>query len=175
MYIWAVEGINQRIKELIVSEGLTASTFADRIGVLRSALSHILAGRNKPGADFIEKLLLEMPYVNANWLFTGIGLMYSGKTPEPAAEMVSSGRQAGRQLDILSQLAEMFPEEYGQPEVPEPPGNLSLRQLLRIHSRPITVLIPLYLLLLQKRKLLRLFLYTTIKPLQNLNRSKTQP
>lgn len=116
-----MEGINQRIKELIVSEGLTASTFADRIGVLRSALSHILAGRNKPGADFIEKLLLEMPYVNANWLFTGNGLMYSGKTPEPQAEMATAGKQPGRQLDILSQLAEMFPEEYGQPEVPEQP------------------------------------------------------
>lgn len=115
-----MEGINQRIKELIVSEGLTASIFADRIGVLRSALSHILAGRNKPGADFIEKLLLEMPYVNANWLFTGNGEMYAGKLqPEPLAETATPSKSPGRQLDILSQLAEMFPEEYGQVEEPK--------------------------------------------------------
>ncbi len=116
-----MEGINQRIKELIVSEGLTASIFADRIGVLRSALSHILAGRNKPGADFIEKLLLEMPYVNANWLFTGNGEMYVGKLrPEVLAETAATSKSPGRQLDILSQLAEMFPEEYGQAEEPKP-------------------------------------------------------
>lgn len=110
-----MEGINQRIKELIVAEGLTASTFADRIGVLRSALSHILAGRNKPGADFIEKLLLEMPAVNANWLFTGQGNMYHtiARQEAVADTAVAETKKPGRQLDILSQLAEMFPGEYG--------------------------------------------------------------
>ncbi|MBL0913633.1 MAG: helix-turn-helix transcriptional regulator [Bacteroidia bacterium] len=129
-----MEGINQRIKELIVSEGLTASIFADRIGVLRSALSHILAGRNKPGADFIEKLLLEMPYVNANWLFTGNGEMYVGKLrPEALAEAADPSKSPGRQLDILSQLAEMFPEEYGQTE--EPKAQSAAEQLpLQAHN-----------------------------------------
>lgn len=68
-----MEAINSRIKDLILKEGLTASLFADKIGVLRSSLSHILSGRNKPGADFLEKLIISCPTINANWLLTGIG------------------------------------------------------------------------------------------------------
>lgn len=114
-----MEGINHRIKEIILKENLTASTFADKIGVLRSGLSHILAGRNKPGADFIEKLLLEMPYVNANWLFTGLGDPYLNEVfrSTPAyLDSKSPVSEPGAQLDILNQLAEMFPEEYMVPE-----------------------------------------------------------
>lgn len=50
---------------------LTPSAFADKIGVQRSALSHVLTGRNKPGLDFLEKILNNFPRVNAHWLITG--------------------------------------------------------------------------------------------------------
>lgn len=53
------------------SHKLNAGSFADRIGVQRSNVSHILSGRNKPSFDFIEKLLLAFPRVSAEWLFTG--------------------------------------------------------------------------------------------------------
>ncbi len=53
------------------SHKLNAGSFADRIGVQRSNVSHVLSGRNKPGFDFIEKLLLAFPRVSAEWLFTG--------------------------------------------------------------------------------------------------------
>jgi phage repressor protein C with HTH and peptisase S24 domain len=46
--------------------------------VQRSNISHILNGRNKPGASFIEKFLLAFPNVNARWLFTGEGNMVIG-------------------------------------------------------------------------------------------------
>lgn len=115
-----MEGINNRIKQVILKENLTASIFADKIGVLRSSLSHILAGRNKPGADFIEKLLHHMPYVNANWLFTGVGEPYLEEVfrveSKPVVQPESLHKESGAQLDILQQLAEMFPEEYSMPE-----------------------------------------------------------
>lgn len=53
------------------SHKLNAGSFADKIGVQRSNVSHVLSGRNKPGFDFIEKLLLAFPRVSAEWLFTG--------------------------------------------------------------------------------------------------------
>lgn len=53
------------------SHKLNAGSFADRIGVQRSNVSHVLSGRNKPSFDFIEKLLLAFPRVSAEWLFTG--------------------------------------------------------------------------------------------------------
>jgi hypothetical protein len=31
----------------------------------------VLSGRNKPGLDFLEKVLIEYPRVNAMWLITG--------------------------------------------------------------------------------------------------------
>lgn len=120
MYICDVEGINDRIKQVILKENLTASLFADKIGVLRSSLSHILAGRNKPGADFIEKLLHHMPYINANWLFTGMGEPYLEEVFRVQSKSVvqteETVKESGAQLDILQQLAEMFPEEYSMPE-----------------------------------------------------------
>lgn len=53
------------------SHKLNAGSFADKIGVQRSNVSHVLSGRNKPSFDFVEKLLHAFPRVSAEWLFTG--------------------------------------------------------------------------------------------------------
>jgi len=50
---------------------LNASQFADKIGVQRSSISHIISGRNKPSLDFLQKTLDKFPRVNADWLITG--------------------------------------------------------------------------------------------------------
>ena len=63
--------ILDRIKMVMKANQLNAATFADRIGVQRSNLSHILTGRNKPSLDFIEKMLIQFPKVNASWLISG--------------------------------------------------------------------------------------------------------
>lgn len=63
--------IQERLKMVIKMNNLTASSFADRIGVQRSSLSHILSGRNKPSLDFIEKTLKSFPKVSGHWLITG--------------------------------------------------------------------------------------------------------
>lgn len=71
--------VNTRISEFINAQGITASQFADTIGVQRSSISHIVSGRNKPSSDFLQKLLKNYPSINAEWLILGIGTMY--KTP----------------------------------------------------------------------------------------------
>lgn len=63
--------IQERIKMVIKMHNLTSSAFADRIGVQRSSVSHILTGRNNPSLDFIEKTLNHFPRVNADWLIMG--------------------------------------------------------------------------------------------------------
>ena len=63
--------IKDRLRMIMDSHKLNAGSFADRIGVQRSNVSHVLSGRNKPSFDFIEKLLLAFPRVSAEWLFTG--------------------------------------------------------------------------------------------------------
>lgn len=63
--------INERIRLILKANNLTASQFADKIGVKRSNLSHVLSGRNKPGLEFLAKIIESFPNVNASWLLTG--------------------------------------------------------------------------------------------------------
>jgi transcriptional regulator with XRE-family HTH domain len=67
--------MKDRIKQYIEHKGITAGELAVILDVQRSNISHILNGRNKPGAAFIEKLLLVFPDLNARWLLTGEGIM----------------------------------------------------------------------------------------------------
>ena len=68
--------MQERLKEILKNEHLTSAQFADKIGVQRSSISHILSGRNKPGFEFIQKILLSFPAIDANWLITGHGSIY---------------------------------------------------------------------------------------------------
>lgn len=61
-----------RFKYLMKLHNLSASAFADEIGVQRSSVSHILSGRNKPSLEFIQKVLHKYPKVSADWLITGV-------------------------------------------------------------------------------------------------------
>lgn len=67
--------MKDRIKEFIEHKGISAGELATRLDVQRSNISHILNGRNKPGAALIEKLLMVFPDLNARWLLTGEGNM----------------------------------------------------------------------------------------------------
>lgn len=68
--------MKDRLQRFLELEQLTPSRFADILGIQRSGLSHILSGRNKPGFDFIQKLIVKFPSVNADWLLTGKGKVY---------------------------------------------------------------------------------------------------
>jgi len=67
------EKFSERLQKIIDFNNLTASSFADRIGVQRSSISHILSGRNKPSLDFILKLIKQYPEVGLYWLLNGEG------------------------------------------------------------------------------------------------------
>ncbi|WP_163325151.1 helix-turn-helix domain-containing protein [Draconibacterium mangrovi] len=69
--------MKDRIKNFIEAKGISAGELAAVLDVQRSNISHILNGRNKPGASFIERLLLEFPDLNARWLLTGEGDMFN--------------------------------------------------------------------------------------------------
>ncbi|MBG65871.1 MAG: transcriptional regulator [Flavobacteriales bacterium] len=64
-----------RLKEWMNYKGVKSSEFALKIGVNKATISHILSGRNKPSIDFIYKLLLNYPELDANWLVLGKGNM----------------------------------------------------------------------------------------------------
>tara|TARA_R110002049_G_scaffold107938_2_gene255794 strand:+ start:2123 stop:2482 length:360 start_codon:yes stop_codon:yes gene_type:complete len=68
------EDFTNRLKKLMEHHQLSASTFADKVGVQRSSISHILSGRNKPSLDFILKVTSEFKDVDIHWLLNGKGV-----------------------------------------------------------------------------------------------------
>ncbi|MCI2228493.1 helix-turn-helix transcriptional regulator [Polaribacter sp. MSW13] len=62
-----------RLKKVMDFHQLSASLFADKVGVQRSSISHILSGRNKPSLDFILKVTSEFNDVDIQWLLNGKG------------------------------------------------------------------------------------------------------
>lgn len=62
-----------RIQSFIENQSISLKDFADKIGVQRSAVSHILSGRNKPSLDFIMKMLQSYPTLDQRWLLHGKG------------------------------------------------------------------------------------------------------
>ena len=72
-------------------EGISATSFADEIGVQRSSISHIISGRNNPSFDFILKTLTKYNYLNAEWLITGKGNMYKPDLDEKVRYVNTNG------------------------------------------------------------------------------------
>lgn len=74
--------MKDRIIKFLTHENLTATKFADEIGVQRSSISHILSGRNNPSFEFIQKILSRYKHINADWLITGSGTMVKKSEPQ---------------------------------------------------------------------------------------------
>lgn len=79
--------LTKRLQEIIDYYNLSASSFADKIGVQRSSISHVLSGRNKPSLDFIMKILSSFPEVDLYWLLNGKGTF-------PKTEISTSQKRA---------------------------------------------------------------------------------
>ena len=67
--------MKDRILTVMEHEGLTPSKFVEAIGIQRSAMSHIISGRNNPSLDVLVKILERFTYVDSDWLLFGKGNM----------------------------------------------------------------------------------------------------
>lgn len=97
--------MNKRLQQFLSAEDITQSQFADKLEVARASVSHILAGRNKPGWDFIQSLLANYPNLNIEWLLSGKGKMYKQAgndtvAAESPAEPLNDG--ADETIDLFS-------------------------------------------------------------------------
>ena len=68
-----IDDFVKRLESILDYYGLNASSFADKIGVQRSSMSHLLSGRNKPSLDFVMKILDVFPDVDLYWILNGKG------------------------------------------------------------------------------------------------------
>ena len=60
--------LNEKIKQILVDKNISPSHFADEIGIQRSSISHIIAGRNKPSLDIVQKIIRRFPDLGINWI-----------------------------------------------------------------------------------------------------------
>lgn len=88
------EVMKDRIQQIIDYKGISAGDLAEVLDVQRSNISHILNGRNKPGAVFIEKLLQAFPDVNARWLLTGEGPMLFNEITDMPVQPAGSSSES---------------------------------------------------------------------------------
>lgn len=66
-----MEEITNRITEIISKQKLSNGAFADKIGIKRPIISHILSGRNKPSLHVILQILEAFPDIDPSWLLLG--------------------------------------------------------------------------------------------------------
>lgn len=88
-----IDDFVKRLEIILDYYALNASTFADRIGVQRSSMSHLLSGRNKPSLDFVMKILEVFPDVDLYWILNG-----KGSFPKTEEETIE------KRTDIISEI-----------------------------------------------------------------------
>jgi transcriptional regulator with XRE-family HTH domain len=103
-----IEEFIKRLEIILDYYSLNASSFADKIGVQRSSLSHLLSGRNKPSLDFILKILEVFPDVDLYWILNG-----KGNFPKNSQQSVikeNNVKQVVKQNIPAPSSAEIIPE-----------------------------------------------------------------
>ena len=95
--------MKDRINKILQDYSLSSTKLADKLNVQRSSISHILSGRNKPGFDFIQKLLRNYPEINAKWLILGDGPMYTSDKQPTLPFSESSESTTPRESNIRSE------------------------------------------------------------------------
>ena len=56
-----VHKMKERLNQILTLKKLSPAKFASIIGANPSTVSHILSGRNKPGADILRNIVEEFP------------------------------------------------------------------------------------------------------------------
>ena len=79
--------MKERISLLVKALNYTSAQFAEEINVQKSAVSHIMSGRNNPSLDFIQKIITRFPEVSIDWIMFGKGPIFKDRdflseTPE---------------------------------------------------------------------------------------------
>ena len=54
----------KRLEIILDYYSLNASSFADKISIQRSNMSHLLSNQNKPSLDFVMKIIKVFPNIN---------------------------------------------------------------------------------------------------------------
>lgn len=102
--------MQDRLKLIMQREGLSATEFAESIGVQPSAISHLISGRNKPSFDFLSSLFEVYPNINPRWVVLGTGGMYYEEVEEVESSE-SADQMSLYQEDYISKKQDCVSQE----------------------------------------------------------------
>lgn len=97
-----MDELNIRINQLIADKNLTKSAFASKLDVSLPMITHITNGRNKPGIEIIQRILVCFKELNPSWLILGIETMY--KEPEMPVKNIQLENKVSQ---LITELAEL--------------------------------------------------------------------
>lgn len=120
----------ERFRYVMKLNAMTASQFADEIGVQRSSVSHILSGRNKPSLEFIQKVINRFPKVDSTWLINGKTNV--GTAPKEEVQKVEL--QKNTELPVKSTEATERKETVELRPASTPEGNKSIKKIVVFYS-----------------------------------------
>jgi transcriptional regulator with XRE-family HTH domain len=123
--------MKDRLIKFLAHENLSATKFADEIGVQRSSISHIISGRNNPSYEFIYKILSRYKYLNAEWLIIGNGQMLKKSDNIPSNQF---SKPVIQQLDLFQNIPERpaSAENSVNPQVKNEPEKINTRKIDKI-------------------------------------------
>lgn len=105
--------------------GYTPSRFADEIGIPRAIVSHVLAGRNKPSLDMVQKIVRRFPELGSDWILddnalpNGVADIKSEITVASTAQ--STQKVINQEVPFANPMPQPPPMTINQPPAPVTP------------------------------------------------------
>ena len=108
----------ERLELIMRCYNLTPSQFADKTGIQRASVSHILSGRNKASLEVMLKIYDAFPSIDMKWLMTGNGDAPVAGGAQSLVEALASQAQSGlfppepMEDIVVSQVQEQQPVRH---------------------------------------------------------------
>ena len=101
--------MNERIKQLRKTLGLTQQEFAERIGVKRNTIAQYETGRNEPIGSVLNLICKEYN-VNPDWLRNGSGEMFIKPATFSLDEYAQANKLNKTEISIIRGFMELNPD-----------------------------------------------------------------
>ncbi|KAA0993241.1 helix-turn-helix transcriptional regulator [Dyadobacter aurulentus] len=95
--------LSDKIKQILITKAISPSLFADEIGIQRSSMSHILAGRNKPSLEMVQKIVKRYPDLGLDWI------MEENELPEMSLEKPLTFSRSTAKVNVNRKNAQLEP------------------------------------------------------------------
>lgn len=124
--------MQQKLRDLMTSEHLKSGQLAEALGINPAGISHILAGRNKPSFELLQKILRRFPQINPDWLLLDKGSMYR-EEPSDATEPTTQPMAVPEPGASSAATTSLFDAAPSTPHA-TPPSVASVAQSLAVKS-----------------------------------------